>query len=169
MTVGDRKTPILVFGYGNPSRGDDALGPRLIERLEGRKNSGELPDLEILTDFQLQVEHALDLEGRERAIFVDAHASLDVPFRLSPVYPAQDSSYTTHAMSPSALLRVLEQITGAELPRCELLAVRGHTFALGTPLSDRAMKNLDLAETFLLRELGWGSASRDPAAPNCAA
>jgi Ni,Fe-hydrogenase maturation factor len=29
--------PILIFGYGNPSRGDDALGPELIQRLEHRQ------------------------------------------------------------------------------------------------------------------------------------
>ena len=25
---------MLVFGYGNPGRGDDALGPTFVERLE---------------------------------------------------------------------------------------------------------------------------------------
>ncbi|MDP3326412.1 MAG: Ni/Fe hydrogenase, partial [Hydrogenophaga sp.] len=63
--------PLLVFGWGNPSRGDDALGPLLVEQLAGlaQMSSGRL---ECLTDFQLQVEHALDLRGRERVLFVDA-------------------------------------------------------------------------------------------------
>jgi len=147
----DGLAPILIFGYGNPSRGDDALGPKLIERLEQRKARGALSDLDLLTDFQLQVEHALDLQGRERVIFVDAGISFEGPFRLTPAHPAEDSSYTTHAMSPSAVLRVLELMTGAQPPPCELLAIRGYGFALGAPLSDRAAKNLDLAERFLLQ------------------
>ena len=48
---------VLVFGWGNPSRGDDALGPLFVDAVEAMK----LPGVECLTDFQLQVEHALDL------------------------------------------------------------------------------------------------------------
>ncbi|MDP2785684.1 MAG: Ni/Fe hydrogenase, partial [Sulfurimicrobium sp.] len=63
--------PLLVFGYGNPSRGDDALGPLLLEQLAALN----LPHVELLTDFQLQVEHAVDLQGRERVLFIDASVS----------------------------------------------------------------------------------------------
>jgi hydrogenase maturation protease len=143
----------LVFGYGNPSRGDDALGPRLIERLERRQGAGELTGVDLLTDFQLQVEHAMDLKGRERVVFVDADLSLEPPFQFTPVVAEQDASYTTHAMSPGAVLRVLEQIGLAAPLVCSLLAIRGYAFALGTPLSERACANLVLAEAFLLREL----------------
>lgn len=77
--------PVLVFGYGNPSRGDDALGPRLIERLQGLQDRGQLSGVELLTDFQLQIEHVLDLVGRERVILVDAALGLSEPYRLTPV------------------------------------------------------------------------------------
>jgi hypothetical protein len=46
-----------VFGYGNLSRGDDALGPLLIEYIEKHVY---FSGLEIITDFQLQIEHALE-------------------------------------------------------------------------------------------------------------
>ena len=59
----DRK-PVLVFGYGNLSRGDDALGPLLLEAIE-RSPKAVLESVEILSDFQLQIEHALDLENRD--------------------------------------------------------------------------------------------------------
>ena len=51
-------TNVLIFGYGNLSRGDDALGPLIIEYIE--KNCF-FDGLEMITDFQLQIEHALDL------------------------------------------------------------------------------------------------------------
>lgn len=66
-----KPAPILIIGIGNPSRGDDALGPLAIERLEAL----DLAGVELLTDFQLQVEYALDLAGRRRVIFVDASVS----------------------------------------------------------------------------------------------
>ncbi|MEA3278085.1 MAG: hydrogenase maturation protease [Pseudomonadota bacterium] len=141
--------PILVFAYGNPSRGDDALGPLLLERLEQRQRAGELGQIDLLTDFQLQVEHALDLQGRERVVFVDASASGPAPFSFRPVEPEQDGTYTTHAMSPGAVLRVLEQISAAKPPPTWLLAIRGYQFKLGTPASEQANQNLAEASGFL--------------------
>ena len=67
---------LLIFAYGNPSRGDDALGPLLLERLQALN----LPHVETLTDFQLQVEHAYDLQGRERVLFIDASVSCTAPY-----------------------------------------------------------------------------------------
>ena len=54
--------PLLVLGVGNPSRGDDALGPLFIDRL-GRALASEVSSVavELLTDYHLQIEHALDL------------------------------------------------------------------------------------------------------------
>ena len=145
--------PILIFGYGNPSRGDDALGPLLIERLEARQRAGELAQVELLTDFQLQIEHALDLLGRECVVFVDAAASGPEPFSVAPVFPEQDASYTTHAMSPSAVLRVLFQTTCGDPPPTWLLAIRGYGYELGKTMSQEAERNLVAAESYLLDRL----------------
>ena len=53
---------VLVFGYGNESRGDDALGVLILNYIETHCS---LESIDLLTDFQLQIEHALDLEHRE--------------------------------------------------------------------------------------------------------
>ena len=56
--------PVLILTYGNPSRGDDALGPEMFELLEQCKlETGLLDNVDLYTDFQLQIEHAVDLEG----------------------------------------------------------------------------------------------------------
>ena len=79
--------PLLVLGVGNPSRGDDALGPLFIERAaEALKERVAAGELELLTDFQLQIEHALDLEGRRRVVFVDASL-------LEPWFPAYSAEH----------------------------------------------------------------------------
>jgi len=148
----------LIFAYGNPSRGDDALGPRLIERLEARHKAGDLPGVTLLTDFQLQIEHALDLVGRSRVIFVDASESAVEPFAFTPIAPERGVSYTTHAMSPGAVLRVFEQIAVGPPPPAWLLAIRGYDFSLGSHLTAAAERNLDLAEVFLLGDLAGNQA-----------
>ena len=140
-TTGAR--PVLVFAWGNPSRGDDALGPALLDMLETRqRETAGLDHVELLTDFQLQVEHALDLQGRERVLFVDASASAQAPYVLSALLPERDSSYTTHAMNPAAVLAVYEQINDESPPPAFMLSIRGYEFGLGQPLSAKARGNL---------------------------
>lgn len=133
--------PILIFGWGNPSRGDDALGPLFVERIAALG----LPYVECLTDFQLQVEHALDLQGRERILFVDASLETDPPYRLSRLSANRDISFSSHAMTPEAVMQVYVDLHDDAPPACELLAIRGHCFELGEPLGTMAAANLDAA------------------------
>lgn len=138
---------ILVFGYGNPGRGDDALGPVFAESLEREGVDG---GVECLTDMQLQVEHVTDLVGRRLVLFVDADASCAPPFRMSRIHAAKDVSYTSHAMSPEALLYAYRQVYGAEAPPAFVLRIRGYGFELGEPLNERAGGHLDEALTMVL-------------------
>ncbi len=149
------RKPLLVFGYGNPSRGDDALGPALISLLDEQIQPGKaLADhVNLLTDFQLQVEHAMDLVGREEIIFADASLSAGEPFVYSAVKAEKDTSYTTHEMSPGAILHVYEKLYAAPAPPCHLLSIRGQTFELGQPVSESAQANLQAAYQFILEKL----------------
>lgn len=133
--------PFLIFGWGNPSRGDDALGPLFVERVAAL----DLPGVECLTDFQLQVEHALDLENRERILFVDASLDAGSPFRQRRLSPARDTSFSTHAMSPEAVMQVYVDLHDEDPPPCDLLAIHGECFELGAPLSPAAAANLEAA------------------------
>jgi hydrogenase maturation protease len=148
--------PLLVLGWGNPSRGDDALGPLFVEQL--RAAAGDAA-VEWLTDYQLQVEHALDLVGRERVLFVDASLSCEPPFEVSPQKAARDASFTSHALSPAALMQAFRDIHGEEPPPCTLLAIRGEHFELGAPLGGTARQHLQLA---LHWGRGWLATQRTP-------
>lgn len=135
--------PTLIFGWGNPSRGDDALGPLFVEHFtELARRHPEWGPVDGLTDFQLQVEHALDLQGRQRVLFVDASLDAPSPYALTRIDAARDESFTTHAMSPQAVLKVFADLDDGEPPPCWLLAIRGERFELGTPLSMAAQENL---------------------------
>lgn len=142
---------ILIIGIGNPSRGDDALGPLLIERLEALN----LPNVELLTDFQLQVEFALDLQNRQQVIFIDASLNAELPFEFTPVQAVEDHSYSSHALSPGAVLHAYRKLYG-EPPPAFVLAIRGESFELGEGLSDTAMKHLEIATRWLRERLTVG-------------
>jgi len=144
-----RVAPKLVIAIGNPSRGDDALGPMLLDRIAALA----LPDVELITDFQLQVEHALDLVGRDEVTLVDADAAGTPPFRYTMVSPSADRSITTHALSPAALLDTYRRVVDAAIPPTWLLAIRGYAFELGAPLSPAATTNLEAAVAMLANRL----------------
>lgn len=134
-------SPWLVLAIGNPSRGDDSLGPLAAQRLAAMRLRG----VEVLTDFQLQVEHVIDLLCRRGVVFVDAAASGQAPFELRPLAAAPDLRHSTHSMSPAAVLDAYRRLTGEEPPPAQLLAIRGHEFELGAPLSAAAAANLEAA------------------------
>jgi len=149
--------PTLVLTWGNPSRGDDALGPLFGEHFaELARRHPEWGEVECLTDFQLQVEHALDLQGRRRVLFVDASLDAPAPFQLLRIAPARDGSFSTHAMSPQAVLQVYAEIEDGPPPPAWLLAIRGERFELGEPLGDSARESLTAA---LVAAADWMAAS----------
>lgn len=133
--------PILLFGYGNPGRGDDALGVLLLETVAAQ----QLPGVECQTDMQLQVEHITDLAGREHVLFIDADMSCAEPYVLETLSAQQDGSYTSHAMSPAAVLHAFRQVYGKDAPPAYLLRIRGHAFELGDGLTAQAVANLAAA------------------------
>lgn len=160
MRANAPKAPLLVFGFGNPSRGDDALGPEFVRRAEARFSEAIAHGvLDVLTDYQLQVEHVLDLEGRERVYFVDASAPVTEPqpqLQLQPQLQSQgysvtrvagacDASFTTHLLSPAALLHIFGAVVESKAPECWLIAIAGHQFELGAPMSPVAEANLTAA------------------------
>ncbi|MEY4100440.1 MAG: hypothetical protein RL300_1611 [Pseudomonadota bacterium] len=134
--------PLLILGWGNLSRGDDALGPLFIAALREQLPVKFKNQVEFLDDYQLQVEHALDLAGRDRVLFVDASLSCTAPFEVTELKAAPDNSLNTHALSPQALLKVYQDVQGAPPPPCTLLAIRGERFELGEAPSPAALAHL---------------------------
>jgi hydrogenase maturation protease len=147
----------LVFGVGNPSRGDDALGPLFIERLEAwSATAGDLPvALASLTDFQWQIEHALDLVDIDVVVFVDASVSALPPFELGPLAAKFDATHSTHALSPACLLAVAERL-GQDVPEAWLLKIPGREFELGAQPGAASRSCLDAAFEHLRSSLITG-------------
>lgn len=103
-----------------------------------------MPGVECLTDFQLQVEHALDLKGRQRVLFVDA--SFEVSgIAATCIEARRDATFTSHAISPQSVMQTYLDIERSDPPPCWLLAIGGRSFELGEPLSTVAAANLESA------------------------
>ncbi|WP_246148242.1 hydrogenase maturation protease [Candidatus Accumulibacter phosphatis] len=137
--------PVVILACGNPSRGDDALGPLLLDRLQEWLDAAGLAEgFELISDFQWQIEHALDLMGRRLALFIDAGMQTPAPLRFGAV-PAIDAAIPgTHALSPTAVLAVLPRIA-QPAPPAFVLCVSGQHFELGDGLSAVAIRHADWA------------------------
>ncbi|HEX4883365.1 MAG TPA: hydrogenase maturation protease [Casimicrobiaceae bacterium] len=139
-----RRARIVVVACGNESRGDDALGPAFVERAQGRPDPPGVTTT-FVADYQLQPEHALDLAGQDLALFVDAGVDVQGPCELAEVAPAAAPTFSTHGMTPGAVLEAYRRATGRAPPPAFALAIRGVRFRLGDPLSTPARTALDAA------------------------
>jgi len=143
-----------VTAWGNTSRGDDALGPLLLRRLEAwALSQGIAGHFEWVEDFQLQLEHALELEGKTLALYVDAGENTPAPFSFGPVSPLKQPWHTTHAMPPESVLAVFEQFSGKPPCPAFVLCVSGQDFHLHEGLSAKAQAHFEAALAFAQRLL----------------
>jgi len=140
---------VLVYGYGNPGRQDDGLGPALIGMLERERIPGVVTDC----NYQLQIEDAVAISGSDAVIFVDASCAGGEPFAFGGLEPSNDITFTTHAMSPASVLALSHELYGRPA-RAYLLAIRGYEWEPVEGLSPAAAGNLDAAFRFIRPRIG---------------
>ncbi|OOZ74327.1 hypothetical protein BOW49_04260 [Solemya velum gill symbiont] len=148
----NRITPILLLGYGNLARGDDALGPMLLENIRPWIRQQELP-VDLLHEHQLQAELIMDLRERDLVIFIDASAGINSAIDFIRVEPEENSSFTTHAVTPGALLKTFIDMYAEPPPLTYFMSIRGYDFSIREALTQQATDNLALAVEFLKKQL----------------
>lgn len=119
----------LVIGIGNELRGDDGIGPRVVDAIPART------ELETMTVHQLVPELADRIRTARRVLFVDASLDRD-DICLSPIEPSMHRG-VGHACSPAALLGWTE-VAYNEAPKSWLLSIPGMSFETGDELSSRS-------------------------------
>lgn len=141
--------PVLLFAIGNESRGDDALGPLLLRELETwLAVTGYSGQIELQEDFQLQVEHALDMQGRQLVLFIDAGMATAAPYAFYRVQANASPVLYSHALAPEVLLNVYAQFYQEKPPAVFVLCIRGERFELGEELAPQAQAHLAAALAF---------------------
>jgi Ni,Fe-hydrogenase maturation factor len=82
-------------------------------------------------------------------VFIDAQIDLKQPFLYRKISALQDNTYTTHSMSPQALLQVYRQIYNMNEPDSYLLTIDADEFELGTSVSQRSKYGIEQALDFI--------------------
>jgi hydrogenase maturation protease len=142
------KPSILVIGYGNPGRQDDGLGPAAALHLATLR----WPNLMAFDTYQLNIEDAMDLAAHDIVWFVDAAKTGEQPFSVRELAPAAAIEFTSHILSPEALLAITRDFFG-KTPRAFMLAIRGYAFEFIEALTPSASDNLQSALTMLSGEI----------------
>jgi len=125
--------PIVVIGYGNPLRGDDAVGWKAAEALRDVYEDDNA--VEIFASHQLNPEMAESVAEAGMVIFIDAAAKLAAgKITCESVHPADHSSAFTHDLDPPTLLASAIDLYGS-CPRAAVIGVGIQSCDLGHDLS----------------------------------
>ncbi len=138
---GHDQPSILVIGYGNELRGDDALGPLAARAIA----TWGLSYVHTLDIHQLTPELAEALAAVQFALFLDAaqHLPPEMPPQVEQLN-AGGPPISGHAAGPQALLSLAKHLYGA-CPKAWLLTIPGICFDFGTALSPSAVQGLTQA------------------------
>ena len=136
--------PILIYGYGNPGRQDDGLGPALVEQLEAWAQAEKRSGVAFDSNYQLNAEDALAVAESRAVVFVDAAKEGQAPFEFRLLAPKSKITFSTHAMSPESVLALADELYGAR-PPAWLLAIRGYEWEPNEPPTPAALANLAAA------------------------
>jgi hydrogenase maturation protease len=154
---------ILILGLGNPLRGDDGVGPRVIEEL----NRHELPEEVKALDAGsggLDLLHLL--EGRERAVIVDAADVGRKPGRFVRFTPDEAHFVGTQdvtSLHNAGLVEVLAlaDAVGQPLPELVIFGVQPARVGWGEGLSEAVEAALPALVDAVLEEINK-FVTRDP-------
>lgn len=142
-------TRVLVFGYGNPGRRDDGLGPALAAAIESR----EIPGVVVESNYQLSVEDAALAAEYDTVVFADAAVAGPEPYEFRSIAPRADTSFTSHHVTAEAVLALAQDLF-QKVPQAYMLSIRGYEFnEFHEALSQGAQANLEAAAAFLADHL----------------
>jgi hydrogenase maturation protease len=134
MNPGRAEVPeILIIGYGNALRGDDAVGLHAARELE-RHFHDDL-QVEVIACQQLTPEMADDISRSQLVIFLDAaHADEPGAVNCKPIWPSNTPVGFTHHLDPASLVAAAEQLYG-DVPNAFAITLAGWSFEVCNKLS----------------------------------
>ncbi len=123
---------ILIIGYGNPLRSDDAIGQYVAQAMQQRLRHTRL---QVHTTYQLTPELVSLISSAQLVIFIDAlMGGIPGEILYSQVSPAWNSGSLTHHVTPGSLLAASAELYGTT-PKGILISIAGAAFNYGCELS----------------------------------
>jgi hydrogenase maturation protease len=135
---------LFIYGFGNPGRQDDGMGPAIIDRLESDGIQGIVTD----SNYQMNIEDAHNISQCDSVIFVDASIDAGEPFSFYKIEPSAEITFSTHTMSPESILALCKELYDKDM-EAYVMAIRGYEWEFIEGFSDNAVYNFNEAYAFL--------------------
>lgn len=139
---------ILIYGFGNPGRQDDALGILLAGEIETWAQKNKLANVEADQNYQLNIEDSEKISHYDVVIFADASVNTSQSFSYSVLKPDLGTEFSMHSIKPSVIVGLCEQIYGG-FPKSFLLQIRGYEWEMIEKISLKARINLEASVEFI--------------------
>ena len=151
---------ILLYGYGNPGRQDDGLGNAFINDIEEWVKKQGLEGFSFDSNYQLNIEDALEISNYDLVVFVDASVEEIEDFCISKVDASTKVTFTTHAASPGYVVGLCKKMYN-KAPVTLLLHIKGYEWKLDEGLTEKAKQNLEKAIIYFKEKLSTPEALLD--------
>lgn len=149
----NKLTKVLVYGYGNPGREDDALGNEMVEMIDAWTKEHKILNIETDSNYQLNVEDAEKISAYDVVVFVDATQEAIHEFKFTHLEPSSEKvEFSMHAVSPEYVAHVCNDLF-KKTPKVCMLAIKGFSWDFKEGLTDNAKLNLEQAFQYLTRRL----------------
>jgi len=130
---------ILIIGYGNSLRGDDAVGLQIAQAMSQSLKSS---DIHVLIANQLMPELVDPIHTAALVVFIDACiGSVPGEVRHENVEPQEEVGSFTHNVSPASLLGAARSLYGT-VPAGVLISIVGSQFNYACELSPELQRRL---------------------------
>lgn len=137
----------VVVGYGNPHKGDDAIGQKVVDQLQASNFS----TLKAYAVSSLTPELSSKLAHANVVIFVDACKLKNTDtIQVKSLEPSGTETAGSvvpgfgHSCSPSSLLALTQSVYG-HFPKAWWVEVPASDFTMNRPLSDLAARGVEQA------------------------
>lgn len=131
---------MLIIGYGNTLRGDDAAGVLVAEAIEALGLDG----VEVLVRHQLTPEISEKVAAMESVIFIDAGEANERPAEVREIVEGTGAPVFGHVIDPRAILALARRLFG-QSPRAWLVTIDARSFELGAGPSPDCAAGMALA------------------------
>ncbi len=143
----------LIYGYGNIGRKDDGLGVLLAQRIEDWIKEEKIQDVDVESNYQLNIEDAEIISHYDTVFFVDASLETVNDVYLEKVM-ADDAKieFSMHAVSPEYVLDLCAGMFGKN-PEVYKLHIKGFDWDFVEGISEEAAQSLQKAFVLLTEQL----------------
>ncbi len=147
---------IVVIGYGNPLRGDDAVGYLVASELARQYSSDQV---DVIACHQLNPELSEAISTAAMVLFIDAALGGAPGETFCRRVRASGAGAFTHQLDASGLLACAQALWGCS-PEAVVMGIHGEAFSIGQQLSPAVRaalpKVIRLASELIEAQLGRG-------------